>query len=486
MRTKIFLAIFSLIIFCISCDKEVFTGVIESSIEQDGKIFIQSNPSAAKIFLGTHNMGQITPDTLVWLRSGDYDITLKLDFYKDTLIRINANDGKVTNVFVDYTTNPGHYGKIACYSIPNGADLYLNNLKMNKKTPYTISGLTPGYYNVKCTFPEFRSDSLKVAVYGGKVSNANLILEDTTKYVSYTTRNSGINDDYLTSIVIDKNNNKWIATVDKGLNKFDSKNWFSYNTNNSLRSSYINCLAIDNQNNLWVGFSNGLMMYNGTNWTDFSGDIQNRFVTAIKFDKVGNGWIGTQKGLVKYDGINWRIYSTSNSGLASDYITCLDIATDGKIWIGTDLAGICVFDGLNSWQVWNMLNMQLGQNLGNVIYSIACDFYGTIWVSHASDDKLGYRGGISQYNGNKWNIASFAGFSNDGVHYIYVDENNAKWFCSVGGLGKFTSANGFSYYSKMYTGLQSNNIVSVALDKSGNLWIATYGGGLSKFKKGNF
>lgn len=38
-------------------------------------------------------------------------------------------------------------------------------------------------------------------------------------------------------------------------------------------------------------------------------------ITSITIDKKNNKWIGTLNGLVKYDGVNWTIFNTSNSPL---------------------------------------------------------------------------------------------------------------------------------------------------------------------------
>ncbi|UCE60564.1 MAG: PAS domain S-box protein [Phycisphaerales bacterium] len=67
-----------------------------------------------------------------------------------------------------------------------------------------------------------------------------------------------------------------------------------------------------------------------------------RFIFIIDFDEAGNLWAATGDGLHSYDGYTWKRYSTED-GLPSDFVRCLTVANDGRVWIGTD-AGIAVLN----------------------------------------------------------------------------------------------------------------------------------------------
>ncbi len=56
---------------------------------------------------------------------------------------------------------------------------------------------------------------------------------DGTNWTVYNTSNSGLPDNYVSSIAIDGSGNKWIGTWHGGLAKFDGTNWTVYNTSNS-------------------------------------------------------------------------------------------------------------------------------------------------------------------------------------------------------------------------------------------------------------
>jgi ligand-binding sensor domain-containing protein len=130
--------------------------------------------------------------------------------------------------------------------------------------------------------------------------------------------------------------------------------------------------------------------------------------------------------------------------------------------------------------------MQLEKRIGDIIKTIAVDKDGVIWVGHLPHDKLGYLGGITKFDGARWNIVELSGIPNDKLESIEVDQDNFKWFCTENGLGKYKIGNTLLVFSTKNAGILSNHIKSIHIDKSGDLWVATYGGGLEKLKKGNF
>jgi ligand-binding sensor domain-containing protein len=65
-----------------------------------------------------------------------------------------------------------------------------------------------------------------------------------------------------------------------------------------LRGQRVHCVIEASDYHIWAGTENGLMIYDGTDWTDQSDQLTNKFVTSIAFDEDGSAWIGTKRGLV--------------------------------------------------------------------------------------------------------------------------------------------------------------------------------------------
>ncbi|MBM4170707.1 MAG: PEGA domain-containing protein [Ignavibacteria bacterium] len=486
IKKIIFAFVVTLLLFLTSCEKEVFTGPPDEPEPKYSHLAIQSNPSNATIFLNGKNMGLLTPDSLKWLKSGFYTLTLKLGLFEDTSVVLQLKDGINTSLFVDYYLNPGHFGKIECTSVPPGANIFLNNNNTGFKTPYTFSQRFPGPYKIKLTYPEHRADSSEFYVRGGKTAKVNFVLDDTTKWVNYNTGNSPLPADYLSVIVVDKNNIKWFGMRDRGLVRHDGKKWVTYNKSNSwLPFDAVNCLKVDNLNRLWVGTTGGLVLFDGNTWTNLTSNLPSGYVTAIDIDQLGNVWVGTTEGIVKYNGSTWQLFRTNNSGLPGNLVTCISTDKQNRVWVGTNAFGLGMFNG-STWYVWNMSNMNIGSNYGNGIRDVKIDLDGNVWVAHVQNLLAGELGGVTKYNGSTWARISVSGILVSQTENIYIDGTNNIWLSTKTGIGKFLVPSSAKIFTTANSKLPASQVLGVAIDKNDDVWVGTFGGGVSKIKKGNY
>ncbi len=140
--------------------------------------------------------------------------------------------------------------------------------------------------------------------------------------------------------------------------------WKNWNTSNSpIPTNYFTSMDIDDNDNVWLSSDHGIAKFDGNNWVFFdhsNSPIPNDVCYAIATE--GNTiWIGSVWGLVKFDGIaNWVLYTINNSGHPYNYITSIDIDTNGIKWIGTlnddgtGGGGITKFDD-TTWTNYNIL-----------------------------------------------------------------------------------------------------------------------------------
>ncbi|MFC2135003.1 two-component regulator propeller domain-containing protein [Bacteroidota bacterium] len=479
-KQNILFAFIILAMLVSSCEREVFTGPPDTPPATNGKVFVDSEPQGAKIFLNKQNYGSVTPDTLIWLDEVNYMITLESELFQDTSFLVRPIENSVINLFVDYLANPNNYASIRCFSEPDNALIYLNDSCLNINTPDTIMGLYPGDYEVKFTYPEHRADSLDLFVRGSEYGDVNISLVDTSIYVAYTKTNSGMSSNLLSSVVIDHEGTIWTGTKDRGLVKFKSDEWTRFDQTNSLiQSNNVSCLAVDNDNNLWVGTTQGLSRYDGIDWLNFSFLLPHEYVSAITFDSEGNGWFGTQGGLVKWDGYDYTVYRMINSGLSDNFITSL--AADGtEIWIGTNAFGINHFDGTN-WTVYNKMNCNMQ---GDGVLSAFVDHNGEKWFDILPMPLLLEYGGLVVFDGATWQAASVGEEMNyRKIYWIMEDENYNKWFGTKAGLAMLDTEGNVSIFDGLNSGIPSYQVNNIQIDNNNNLWLATNGGGLIKFKK---
>ena len=471
-----------LFLFNTSCEEDVYTGTVESEYFENGKLFVESKPSGAQIFVDNKNSSLSTPDTIKWLKSGMHSITLKKYLFQDTVLAVQVRDKEVNSLFVDFTLNSKNFGKIECKSEPPGSDIYLNDSLTSKKTPSVLPYLYPGNYKIKYSHENHRDDSTTVLVKSNEITKVSITLEDTSKWVSYNMSNSQILSEFLTTVVHDKNNHIWIGSG-RGLGCFDGKNWKIYTTSNTpIRTDVISCIAVDNENKKWIGTPNGLYVFDDRDWAVFSSNLPSQNITTIIFDKSGNAWIATDKGLAKYDQTSLKVFTTSNSGLKGNEITYLFIDSNDKLWIGTMYNGISVYDGSN-WIYFDNSNMKVGNySLSGLIKTISEDINGKIWVSLIGS--YGW-GDLAYFDGNSWHSYRNQYLTFNGVYslYNYVDKIIVG---TRNGLGILNSNYSFEFSSEGNYRLDHLRTESVTIDSQGNLWLATFGNGLAKLKKGNF
>ncbi|MEW6195046.1 MAG: two-component regulator propeller domain-containing protein [Bacteroidota bacterium] len=480
----LFITLLSLVVLN-SCDKEVYTGVTETEYFENGKIFIRSNPTNAKIYLDDKNTGLTTPDSLIWLTTGSHKITLKLTNFKDTTFYLNVIDRQTTNDYVDYYQNPGHFGKLECTSTPENSEIIINDSVTLKTTPYTFTFLRPGYYNVRMKYPIHRDFVKDVLISGGVTTKLNAVLDDTSTWVTYNKDNSPLTSNYVTQIIYDNNNAVWIGTKDKGVVKFQGNTWQIFNSSNSIvPSSSINAMVLDNNNNVWVGFGSGLVAFTNSGIIDYSTRLPSKNVFSLHVDKTGNLWVGTEKGISKFDGISWTNYNTSNSGLGGNYVISISSDANNKLWIGTSSFGISVFDG-SSWRIWNMGNMNLTSNLGNSIKSIAVDQFGNVWAAHLENFNQGELGGMSMYDGQSWHGIDIPGISITRIESISIDRFDYIWVCTKNGAARFQDYTNPTLFVTQNSKVASNHIVDAIIDLSEDIYLGTFGAGFSRLKKGN-
>ena len=126
-------------------------------------------------------------------------------------------------------------------------------------------------------------------------------------WTSYTSRDSGLPDDIVPAIAIDKNNMKWFGTL-SGLASFDGENWQVWNTQNSpLPDNQINDIDIDDDGLMWIATASGAAVFDGVDrWVVFTSKnspLPQGNIYKVRSDKRGNHWFGNDaRGLAKLSG----------------------------------------------------------------------------------------------------------------------------------------------------------------------------------------
>ena len=316
----------------------------------------------------------------------------------------------------------------------------------------------------------------------------------------------------LNSLLIDKTGVLWIAGMDGGINKVYSLiNKFNHRTLPSKDATspgnIVRAMMKDHQQRLWLGTKDGYINV-----------IENEKPISV-FDKgmarIGNAytiiedsrhniWIGTKgDGLYKatpldpqctrYRLANFRSEKDNPASLSSNLIYSLLEDRNGRIWVGTLGGAINLAEEKGSSVQFKNHNNSFKKYpflSNNVIRHLAEDNKGNIWIATSNGllifnpeqgqpDNYEFRS-YRKIPGDKTSLG------NNSIQYIHQDRTNQMWLGTFGGgLNKATVnpqlPGGMEF--KSYTtenGLANDIILSITSDRFNKLWMSTERG-LSRF-----
>lgn len=488
MICRVYFILLGVLVFW-SCEREVSTSpdLVEKPV--NSKLYITSEPSGSLIYLNGKITGKATPDTLFWLDDTTQNITLKRPMYRDTTFKMNAVANDVISIDVKYHENPLMLGRIECSSTPDSAEIIFNGTHTGEYTPYIIEDLIPGNYTVSYVKTGYRSAVYEYLVTSNETSGNNAALEDTTVWVTYNSQNSTMPEDAVWSVAIDKNNTVWIGTATAGLVRYKNGNFTTIPMSYfGMEDVSIYKMSVDSTNNLWMGTSQGIVRYDGTSYDVFTtdnsglpGDVINH-IAAHFSTKL---WVSTSFGAGVYDYSNWTVYNTSNSEIPGNVINVVNTNVSGEVWIGFSRSGLAIWNGLRFKPI-TKFGWASGPTAppypGNSVYAIDQESNGMIWVGFFPEDfPGGGAGGLTSFDGTRW-YNKYDGQLSREIYDIVVGPDDTKYVATPQGLTVFKNWGDRRFYKTINSGLYSDNIWDLEIDRAGNLWIATRGG-ITKFKR---
>lgn len=275
----------------------------------------------------------------------------------------------------------------------------------------------------------------------------------------------------LGSIVLgmakDKAGNVFLATWDKGIYKYDGKDFTQFTIKNGLSLNSYWSAFCDKEGNIWFGtWGEGITRYSGSPFTKFSekSGLLNNVLHSLGQDKSGNIWLGSQNGITKYNPEKNTIevfeISIESNGLFSQ-ITKMLVVSENEIWgLGYGGSGIklknkklepipeltgnlVLLDSKNRfWRAgegvlaecdetgkeintYTITNLSGNEKFNNGIYE---DFENNIWVTSSIS-------GINCFDGNKLvKYGKTNGYKNKPASAIVQYQNN-RYFLAVPGKG---------------------------------------------------
>jgi len=112
--------------------------------------------------------------------------------------------------------------------------------------------------------------------------------------------------------------------------------------------------------------------------------IPNNVVTSLAQDQAGFIWIGTSDGLIRFDGYRFRHFGQEADNpvsLSGDFVRCLLASADGRLWVGTNVDGLSVFDpATEHFQRYRHDAEQANSLSSDTVRSLVMDGEGRLWI----------------------------------------------------------------------------------------------------------
>jgi len=231
----------------------------------------------------------------------------------------------------------------------------------------------------------------------------------------------------------------------------------------------------------------------GNPWSHFSAldGLASNSVFALDVAADGKLWVGTNSGVSILAPDNSWLTLTDADGLGGNIVS--DIAPDPtnaqRHWFATDGGGTLLDDGGNAFDKNNDTWITFGKSDGLVeryVSTIAIDASANIWFgTNFFDNEANESGyGISVLNLNgtpftktddSWTTytSSNSNLSNNVIHKILVDKQGVIWIATQSGLNAYSNGIWTTYFST--DGLASNNVTNL-LAVGNVLWVGTKNG----------
>lgn len=354
------------------------------------------------------------------------NLLYKISLYPAILLLLTAFNSCVLDVTVTPEEDKPSNTKLIVTSAPSGAEIFVNGKNTGRKTPDTLKYITDPDLNLRLKLPFFR-DSLFVVNIGEN--------EVKSIHIDFLNNPSMLGTIFFTSDPL-------------GAQIFLNDSSFGKTTPFQLKSVLPGTYSV---------------RYKIQNFRDavFTIYVESNITTTASYKlRDTNTWVD---------------YQTSNSGIKTNFLSCVAVDDNNIKWIGTFDRGIISFDE-TAFNNYDKTNSPLPNN--NIL---------AITVDNSNRKWIGTSGGLAVLNNGSWQIYTSANsdLPNDRINSITIDQNNVIWLGTPSGIVKFDEQT-WALFDTVLAGPTILNANDILIGPDNLFWVATDISGVANFREPHF
>ncbi len=323
---------------------------------------------------------------------------------------------------------------------------------------------------------------------------------DGNEFTVYRKENSAISDNYLQNILLDSLTGKLLVGNDGGLHTYDPHldKFERYKAQDLVLSNSVNSFGYLQSGEIYAGdFGLGLRVLKANKQMDFfahdaldTHSLSSNKISAIAIMNDSLVWVGSQDaGLNKLDIQKKQITRVPINEKSDFRVNDLFVDRDQNLWIGTN-EGIKIITSQNKILTLTKQNSNTAIS-GSDVTSFEEDEFGRIWVGT-------YDGGLNIIEKSKTNSGDLrfkiekylpkedgTSVYNATIFSLKKDRSGNMWLGTYGGIN-YVNPRGepVQIITNTLTGsehITHNRINTLAEDTDAKIWLGTDGGGVDRY-----
>lgn len=279
---------------------------------------------------------------------------------------------------------------------------------------------------------------------------------------------STIQSRFSRRMMLSREEDYWVGRSD-GVHHCHNGQWNRFTTADGLADNHVHRVFVDRRGVVWATTDGEVLHYLKEGRfipVKFTSAETDPHVNCLADDAEGNLWLGTQNGLFCL--IPGRVQTLAQGdGAPAGSVRLLAVGRDDVLWMATGTTLTSLANGqVQSYQTEN-------PNVNNHIGTFYEDKQGAMWVGMNKEGLYRLGGGVLRKV--RWLHGQIFSCINE-------DAQGNLWMGATDGLFHIAPHDGAILSRSTHPALQEARVLQ--FDRAGNLWVGTYGQGLSCVRDG--